>query len=73
MRHDLSGTINHDGQRYTYSAIIWTGDEAERGDEIAAIEPQNYDIDTLLDNDKLWDELAELALDDANERILYVN
>jgi len=68
MRHEINGTIEHGGERYTYSAIIWTGDDERRGNEVAAIEPMGGDLDEFCTSD-LWDVVADLCLDDASQRV----
>ena len=68
MRHEVEGVIEHDGERYSYNALIFTGDE-HRADEIAAIEPQDSDLDEFVANEELWDKIADTCIADANERI----
>ena len=56
-------------ERYTYSAILHSGDDERRGDEVAAIEPQESDLDEFVKDEELWDKIAELCIADANERV----
>lgn len=68
MRHELNGTVEHKGERYSYSAIVWDGSDERRGTEIAAIEPDDMPLDIFVNDEDLWDEVAEVCEDDAWER-----
>lgn len=71
MRHDVNGTVGLDGERYSYSIIVWSGDDAHRGGEVAAIEPDDMPLDEFVENEELWNDVSEVCLDDASERIRY--
>ena len=67
MRHEISGTIEYEGDRYGYDATIYTGDEANfEYDEVTSIDCEG---DCL----HVWecDDLIDLIKDDANERVNY--
>jgi hypothetical protein len=72
MRHDVNGVVEHDGEHYTYSATVHTGNDAHTyGDEVAAIEPygDKYSLDEFVADDELWEVVAERCKVDARERI----
>lgn len=71
MKHEIIGVIEKDGVRYDYEAVIFSGFEANsKRDEVPVLISPDGEVDCSEGND-LRDELCEMALDDANERVRY--
>lgn len=72
MRHEVNGVVEHEGEQYSYYALLWTTEDSGRGDEVAEIEPLEGDIDEFVENHELYEKVADLCLNDAHVRLRYL-
>jgi len=68
MKHNVSGVVIQEGERYSYEAEVYTGNESYAyPDSVSDI--TNNDSETV--DGVLFEKLEGMVLDDANERLRY--